>query len=441
MLVIFPAILINGGVQIEVMIILQDLMDDILRRSALLCRSSCIVHKGRVDETLRPKITGLDACRGLRLRAWRGGDCMKELGPHFPFSHHGPPDISSLPPAPSPDIFTYVVGPLQKSCYTSPCFRNTRCPPTSRIVPLSQLAKLISKLCSAGKLPKLPCTITRLTSLFRAEFVGTPRSHVSVLADCLSLQHTAEKELDPGYCLVSQVEYDRLVSLPPTVGEERTDNFTQQQASKEYGGSCMTPAYEVCRLLTLPDILRSALFKGGLTQDALNVLVHGEPTDPITDRTDETIDSSFEFITPKHVPVTITRPHDVEIPPESSDVEASAENFRKPKDYFNRKASFGFSALSSDSPGQEDPDAPAHQSYNSKAPFPRDDQRTVFLSNLPEGTTHKDIVNVVRGGRLLDVYLRYDKSATVSFVEGAQDFMNHVKRNDLYIQSKRVCAL
>ena len=68
-------------------------------------------------------------------------------------------------------------------------------------------------------------------------------------------------------------------------------------------------------------------------------------------------------------------------------------------------------------------------------------KRTVLLYNLPEGATHEDITNVVRGGMLLDVYLRtHDRAASVSFLEAAnaQAFYRHIKRYDLYIRGKRV---
>ncbi|KAG4034314.1 hypothetical protein MFRU_003g02840 [Monilinia fructicola] len=68
-------------------------------------------------------------------------------------------------------------------------------------------------------------------------------------------------------------------------------------------------------------------------------------------------------------------------------------------------------------------------------------QRTVQLFNLPEGTTHADICDAVRGGMLLDIYLRpHDNVVNVSFLEQAHanEFFRFVKRNDLYIRSKRV---
>ncbi|KAL2181977.1 uncharacterized protein P884DRAFT_12945 [Thermothelomyces heterothallicus CBS 202.75] len=73
--------------------------------------------------------------------------------------------------------------------------------------------------------------------------------------------------------------------------------------------------------------------------------------------------------------------------------------------------------------------------------FERQCARTLQLSNLAEGTTHADIVNAVRGGMLLDIFLRsHDRSATVSFLnsEDAKKFYEHVRRHDLYIRNKRV---
>lgn len=68
-------------------------------------------------------------------------------------------------------------------------------------------------------------------------------------------------------------------------------------------------------------------------------------------------------------------------------------------------------------------------------------KRTVLLANLPEAVTHSDIVAVVRGGMLLDIYLRtHDRTASVSFLEeaAAHEFFRYVKRHDLYIRGKRV---
>lgn len=71
-------------------------------------------------------------------------------------------------------------------------------------------------------------------------------------------------------------------------------------------------------------------------------------------------------------------------------------------------------------------------------------KRTVLLANLPENTTHEDLTDAVRGGLLLDVYLRSnDRTASISFLEAAaaQEFYSYVKRHDLYIKGRRVSII
>lgn len=73
--------------------------------------------------------------------------------------------------------------------------------------------------------------------------------------------------------------------------------------------------------------------------------------------------------------------------------------------------------------------------------FLRNAKRTIQLSNLPEAATHADVTDAVKGGMLLDVFLRsQDRAASISFLDGnaANDFFRYAKRNDLYIRGKRV---
>ncbi|KFY20730.1 hypothetical protein V491_03472 [Pseudogymnoascus sp. VKM F-3775] len=73
--------------------------------------------------------------------------------------------------------------------------------------------------------------------------------------------------------------------------------------------------------------------------------------------------------------------------------------------------------------------------------FLRNTKRTIQLSNLPEATTHGDVTDAVKGGMLLDIFLRtQDRAASISFLDGnaANDFFRYAKRNDLYIRGKRV---
>ncbi|KAI8634963.1 hypothetical protein F5Y19DRAFT_411034 [Xylariaceae sp. FL1651] len=68
-------------------------------------------------------------------------------------------------------------------------------------------------------------------------------------------------------------------------------------------------------------------------------------------------------------------------------------------------------------------------------------KRTIALCNLPSFTTLGDVTGVVRGGQLLDTFLRSaERIAHVSFVreEDAMRFYEHARKNDLYIKNKRV---
>ncbi|KAK3313792.1 hypothetical protein B0H66DRAFT_361333 [Apodospora peruviana] len=94
-----------------------------------------------------------------------------------------------------------------------------------------------------------------------------------------------------------------------------------------------------------------------------------------------------------------------------------------------------------DSPIDGPPGATYVKSQNQRQQFDRECTRTIQLSNLADGTTHADITAAVRGGQLLDVFLRpHERSATVSFLHAvdARKFFEHVRRNDLYIKNKRV---
>ena len=108
--------------------------------------------------------------------------------------------------------------------------------------------------------------------------------------------------------------------------------------------------------------------------------------------------------------------------------------------FYSRQHSFGQDDSSfPEEPDKEDQCAPTPR--NQKQQYARVEQRTILIKNLSDRATHKDIVDTIRGGALLDVFLRSsERSASVSFLEGsaAQDFMNYVRRNDIYIHGKRV---
>ena len=71
------------------------------------------------------------------------------------------------------------------------------------------------------------------------------------------------------------------------------------------------------------------------------------------------------------------------------------------------------------------------------------EDRSIVLRGLSTCTTLADIAKVVRGGLVLNVFLRpRDRTAHVSFVDpiAAEKFIIHSKRSDIYIKGKRVCT-
>ncbi|KAH8424526.1 RNA-binding protein [Aspergillus melleus] len=72
------------------------------------------------------------------------------------------------------------------------------------------------------------------------------------------------------------------------------------------------------------------------------------------------------------------------------------------------------------------------------------DRRTILIRGLPDRVTHKDLVENMRGGALLHIYLRArERTASISFVEeaDAQGFYQHVKDYGFYVAGKRVEVL
>lgn len=132
------------------------------------------------------------------------------------------------------------------------------------------------------------------------------------------------------------------------------------------------------------------------------------------------------------VAVTVTRPA-AELTPDPSDRVGNNGYLSQPQNY---DRSYSFRAADSGATFAGKEEEPTGSGIRPE--FPHNDQRTILFTNLSDKTTHKDITDLVRGGRLLDVYLRNDRCATVSFVEGAADFMAYAKRNDLYLHTKRV---
>ncbi|KAL2044630.1 hypothetical protein ABVK25_012300 [Lepraria finkii] len=67
--------------------------------------------------------------------------------------------------------------------------------------------------------------------------------------------------------------------------------------------------------------------------------------------------------------------------------------------------------------------------------------RSIVIRGLSQHTTLADVTKVIRGGMVLNMYLRpRDRTAHVTFVDpiAAQKFIIYSKRSDIYIKGKRV---
>ena len=61
-------------------------------------------------------------------------------------------------------------------------------------------------------------------------------------------------------------------------------------------------------------------------------------------------------------------------------------------------------------------------------------RRTVYLTKLPERITYAQVFSVIRGGAVVDVWMKAsDHAASVSFVEpsAAENFYQYTRKNDI----------
>ena len=113
---------------------------------------------------------------------------------------------------------------------------------------------------------------------------------------------------------------------------------------------------------------------------------------------------------------------------------------------FQRQVSYGAPPSSVPDEGAFDEDDSlmedgAHRLANGPASHLSEERRTLYLNGFSDSTTYKDLLSVIRGGKLLSVNLRSERSATVTFLDGAEAFLVWAKRHDIYLHSKRVSVV
>ncbi|KAF1921154.1 hypothetical protein BDU57DRAFT_509795 [Ampelomyces quisqualis] len=181
-------------------------------------------------------------------------------------------------------------------------------------------------------------------------------------------------------------------------------------------------------------LLKSALFRGGLTNETLETLLEGESgasTAENASQYDYQTQETLSYPTP--IPSSGSTQHRI-ASSETSDAYTvqTVDGVVQPRGGFRRDVSYGEHESSFDSPPRND-----HVEEHVQT-VPVYDKRTVLITNLSGHTTHKDLAGIVRGGRLLDIFIRNDHTATVSFVEGAANFLAYAKRTDVYLNTKRL---
>lgn len=184
------------------------------------------------------------------------------------------------------------------------------------------------------------------------------------------------------------------------------------------------------------DLLKSALFRGGLTNETLQTLLAGEYEALNENELSFVHDQDMKSPRPQRV---VANPAALLHESNAFKYESTAvSNVVQPQTHVSNSHS-GFNCIPESVEESlvvdDDYDEP-NDSSMSRVPF--HDQRTILISNLTDNTTHKDLEGIIRGGRLLDLHIRNDRTACISFVEGASEFLSYTKRNDIYLHMKRV---
>ncbi|KAF1355648.1 hypothetical protein EJ07DRAFT_181988 [Lizonia empirigonia] len=183
--------------------------------------------------------------------------------------------------------------------------------------------------------------------------------------------------------------------------------------------------------------LKSALFRGGLTMETLNTLLASESDVCNDDASLYNYSSEKTFSKYETTPMSLRAPCDKDASPYSNDTESGSDQLDLPQPRPLHRAHSNYqSEVNMDEHAEGGGDYRQGRGHPGRIPV--HDQRTILITNLADRTTHKDIAGVIRGGRLLDIFFRNDRSATVSFVEGAANFLAYIKRNDVYLHAKRL---
>ncbi|PGG95224.1 hypothetical protein AJ79_10175 [Helicocarpus griseus UAMH5409] len=196
------------------------------------------------------------------------------------------------------------------------------------------------------------------------------------------------------------------------------------------------------------DNLKQALYEGGVSHEALETLINGpsnleEPEDPIENALDSQSRPENRYHSRQTLRPTSDDANNENTPPSSYwSQNGVGKAQRTPTCGNGRQYSHDNDATSFPSDEKEDSPGPSNAQIGDRPQHANNtDNRTILLKGLSERTTHRDIVAAVRGGALVDIFLRpRERQASISFAEGraAQEFLAFAKRRDLYILGKPI---
>ncbi|KAL2800292.1 hypothetical protein BJX66DRAFT_183643 [Aspergillus keveii] len=172
--------------------------------------------------------------------------------------------------------------------------------------------------------------------------------------------------------------------------------------------------------------LKESLLSGGLSQQTLDLIIHGEPQPSPGD----VRQNGKERPTRNQVSSTHRYPDARTGNTQNGSPDLSSE-LDEDEDTLTDSRS-------------DDRDDYGESSMSTESSSPRGEQRTVLIRGLPDRTTHRDIVDSIRGGAILHIYLwARDHTASVSFVEeaNAQNFLDHTRAYGFYVAERRVEVL
>ncbi|EED20544.1 conserved hypothetical protein [Talaromyces stipitatus ATCC 10500] len=167
--------------------------------------------------------------------------------------------------------------------------------------------------------------------------------------------------------------------------------------------------------------LKGSLLRGGVSTEDLDVLVHGTLAPHAVDE--------------KHA----QNPYNRSYQP-SNGVSLST----RIRPFESASTNTGPNHSHSHEESIQDYDDDALDEVESQTPpdqFNDNEQQTIEIRNLPERCTYLDITKSIRGGALVQIYLRYtERIARVSFVEAAaaREFLARGKRAGVYIRNQKV---